>query len=454
MAASEGVEGLERTFKKAALEGVHAKAAAWCNENGARFLEELRDPENFDDLVKSLELKPLEKKRLRKVLDGDPLEWEAPQQGLSAPPVAAMAPPAALMQPASPVGLSPPGRAGMGYLPRQTPVAPLCVKNTFLDLEDHQPEASGLYRAQTLPASRRPAADDDEAGDDGDAESGDDEPSQGAYTKELYKTTTCDMFEEAGNWAWTAGGPAVPTVDEERVAPAAATAASEQAVAAAAAAAAAGGLLPWWPADPMALPGYPSPMAPTHPMMYMVPSAASTAGFPVVSPMYYGMDRFSRLPPDAATSDQEPLKPLPLQRAYSVTNTGLLRVRWAVDGKILRSSDREKVSPDFELAPGQGLRFRMVMKALTVSQEKGGGSFQRAKGKGTIELRCLNEITGQVPDVTFRLAIGSGGDPSKQYGPRGPVTHNFAEHSICGLKPGQDEWDFRKAVDSKTGTFV
>eukprot|EP00913_Durusdinium_trenchii_P007699 g7233.t1 len=49
------------------------------------------------------------------------------------------------------------------------------------------------------------------------------------------------------------------------------------------------------------------------------------------------------------------------------------------------------------------------------------------------------------PVVTFRLSVGSE-KAAKQLKPRGP--------NICGLPSGQDDWDFGKAVDEKTQTFV
>lgn len=55
--------------------------------------------------------------------------------------------------------------------------------------------------------------------------------------------------------------------------------------------------------------------------------------------------------------------------------------------------------------------------------------------------------------VTFRLGVGSD-KASKQLKPRGPVRHDFSEKNICGLPSGQDDWDFGKAVDEKTQTFV
>eukprot|EP00434_Breviolum_minutum_P041650 symbB.v1.2.037054.t1/scaffold5246.1/size29401/1 len=50
------------------------------------------------------------------------------------------------------------------------------------------------------------------------------------------------------------------------------------------------------------------------------------------------------MPPVARIA--EPRAPV-LQRAFSV-NSAIFRIHWTVDAKVLKSSDREKVSPPFE----------------------------------------------------------------------------------------------------------
>lgn len=135
--------------------------------------------------------------------------------------------------------------------------------------------------------------------------------------------------------------------------------------------------------------------------------------------------------------------------------SGVYRVRWTVDARKLSSSDREHVSPPFDLSCGGPCEFKMIIKPKVVSEEKGGASFKKAKGRGYIQLRCLSDVKReQRPVVTFRLAVGSSNTPFRNKPPRGPVQNDFAERPTCGLPEAKQMWDFRQAVDKETQTFV
>merc|ERR1719210_698683 len=134
--------------------------------------------------------------------------------------------------------------------------------------------------------------------------------------------------------------------------------------------------------------------------------------------------------PAAADEDSAappgPKRAMALQRAFSVASS-IFRIRWTVDARKLVSMDREHVSPAFDLSFGEPVQFKMIMRPKVMSDEKGGGSFKKARGRGTIKLRCLNDVDTSVrPVVNFRIAVGSG-DPAKQAKPRGPVRHDFSE---------------------------
>mmetsp|Transcript_43883 Transcript_43883/g.82372 ORF Transcript_43883/g.82372 Transcript_43883/m.82372 type:complete len:743 (+) Transcript_43883:91-2319(+) len=62
----EGLPGLEAAMKLASLEAHLAKAAQWCKAMGALNLEEISEDEVFNNLVRELELRPLEIRRLAK----------------------------------------------------------------------------------------------------------------------------------------------------------------------------------------------------------------------------------------------------------------------------------------------------------------------------------------------------------------------------------------------------
>jgi len=164
----------------------------------------------------------------------------------------------------------------------------------------------------------------------------------------------------------------------------------------------------------------------------------------------------------ATGSDPEPTVSMPapprapvLQRTFSTAST-LERIRWTVDARKLKSTDREAVSPMFELSfCSKIVNFKILIRPKVISSVRGGASFKKAKGKGSVELRCLDEVAAFMnPVVTFRISVGSGTDPARQEPPRGPIKHDFTKKAICGLPPGQEEWDFSKAIDEATQTFV
>jgi len=141
-----------------------------------------------------------------------------------------------------------------------------------------------------------------------------------------------------------------------------------------------------------------------------------------------------------------------MERVFSMA-TQRERIRWTVDARKLKSSDREAVSPNFEVSCGGLLSFKMVLKPKAMDSAKGGACFKKSRNKGSVELRCVTELDSPIlkPFLTFRMQITS----DRRSEPfRGPVYHNFAERSMCGLPDGQDEWDFGKVVDRTTNTFA
>jgi hypothetical protein len=139
-----------------------------------------------------------------------------------------------------------------------------------------------------------------------------------------------------------------------------------------------------------------------------------------------------------------------------------LSIRWSVDARKLRVKDKVAVSPSFELVDGVPGTFRLMLYPKAVSDRKGGASFKKAKGKGSVHVKCESP-EGSVHDgiIALRISVGSGGgcisdgsDLPQQEAPRGPVMHNFAESGICSLPSEQEEWDFGKATDDDTQNFI
>lgn len=183
-------------------------------------------------------------------------------------------------------------------------------------------------------------------------------------------------------------------------------------------------------------PGEPPAGAPSVPVAAGAPSEDATAALDIAA---------------SFPASDVPRAPV-LERAFSVPSQ-IYRIRWTVDARKLKGTDREAVSPGFELSFRRFVTFKMVIRPKQVHDLRGGASFKKAKGKGSVELRCLEKVeAAAAPIVTFRIAVGSGqsgGEP-----PRGPVTHDFSDRAICGLAETEKEWDFSKHVDQETQTFV
>jgi len=153
-------------------------------------------------------------------------------------------------------------------------------------------------------------------------------------------------------------------------------------------------------------------------------------------------------------SEPPPLKPQMLHRTFDV-EAACMRLEWVVSARKLSSNDSHPhVSPAFDLSFGPACpraSFKMLIYPLVVNDKKGGASFKKAGGRGYVELACEETLPASVPEVRFRIGIGSG---EKRSAARGPVAHNFAERAVSGLPKKQGLWDFHTAVDKASNTFV
>ena len=332
----------------------------------------------------------------------------------------------------------------------QAPV--VVVKNTFIDLDD-APRMPTLARVATTPARyvKDVQEEDGEEGEDVDGHFEDQRPPE---MPELYRVATYDEYEAETNWEWTVAS-----------SPAGAT----------------GGYSGSTPPLPVPLP---QPVPGTA--MVMIPAGTPVGSAPMPVPIPFGMtpsQRFDRWPqgmpaptfeeapgqghvsvipdkspkPDNPPADP-PVAPVPaaprapvLQRAFSV-NSRIFRIHWTVDARILKTSDREKVSPPFEVSmDGKEIQFKMCLRPSLTSESRGGASFRKAKGKGTVDLRCLSEIDPRRScAMIFRVAIGKGSESHKV---SQTMKHDFSQKPICQLE-GEDEWDFKSVTDDDTQTFV
>lgn len=147
-------------------------------------------------------------------------------------------------------------------------------------------------------------------------------------------------------------------------------------------------------------------------------------------------------------------------RQYWSRATGVTRTEWTVDGRKLRSNDRNTVSPLFKLSDGHVnlplLPFKMIIKPKSASEGKGDASFRKSKGQAVIELKCEapREEMESHP-ISFFLSVGSGRDEDPRIlAQRGPVTRNFAQSGVCGLPKECEVWDLLDVVDEQSQTFV
>lgn len=128
----------------------------------------------------------------------------------------------------------------------------------------------------------------------------------------------------------------------------------------------------------------------------------------------------------------------------SVTQRGdLLHVRWVVDARKIRGSERQAVSPQFSVVlQGQPVPFKMMIRPSDDSRI----TFGRSRGRGLVQLKCEAPFAETLPSVSFLLSLG----PLS----RGPFTRDFQQSAVCGLPRNCEEWDFGSAVDKKCGNFT
>jgi len=149
-------------------------------------------------------------------------------------------------------------------------------------------------------------------------------------------------------------------------------------------------------------------------------------------------DVFSKASPCAHT----------IQRAISPV-TGVHRILWTVDAGKLRSHERQAVSPSFELPLDRPVVSRLVIFPRPNSDGKGSASFKKSGGWGSVHLKC--EASRGI--ISFQIST-TNGTATFQRQPRGPIKHDFADHSTCGLPKDLEQWDFNQALNIGNQTFA
>eukprot|EP00449_Zooxanthella_nutricula_P010260 CAMPEP_0198520282 /NCGR_PEP_ID=MMETSP1462-20131121/20230_1 /TAXON_ID=1333877 /ORGANISM="Brandtodinium nutriculum, Strain RCC3387" /LENGTH=286 /DNA_ID=CAMNT_0044249907 /DNA_START=87 /DNA_END=947 /DNA_ORIENTATION=- len=137
---------------------------------------------------------------------------------------------------------------------------------------------------------------------------------------------------------------------------------------------------------------------------------------------------------------------------YERTHLGGARLLWTVEEKRISGQDKMFVSPSFHLALSNfgKLPFKLILHAAVPQavQKKGKGSqgFKSAEGWVRVELKFCDDLQDRA-DIGVSIAVGLG-DLAQPV--RGPVRHNLAQQSMCGLPKGQDMWHLPRSVDPVT----
>lgn len=113
--------------------------------------------------------------------------------------------------------------------------------------------------------------------------------------------------------------------------------------------------------------------------------------------------------------------------------------QWEVPTHKFKLTDRSIVSKSFIVLMGPGeekdkVPFLVQVTAAKTGDKKGCHSFKKAKGIGKLEVNCKKRPPEGSEPIKFYFNVG--GER------RGPVTHNFAESSLCGLLQEDEYWDF------------
>jgi len=162
----------------------------------------------------------------------------------------------------------------------------------------------------------------------------------------------------------------------------------------------------------------------------------------------------------AAPSSPPRLPPmLPRPPGVELVVNGLHQMLlWTVDAKKLKTTDTQAVSPEFQLTfqQEQAVNFQTVIRPTPKPTRHGGKShkFKQAGGKGSIEL-CCRDADPMIPPVSFRFSVCSGKNFANPELPPGAlVSHDFTTKTTCPGQEEWEEWDFERAVDDATKTFI
>eukprot|EP00929_Paragymnodinium_shiwhaense_P109088 TRINITY_DN75463_c0_g1_i1.p1 TRINITY_DN75463_c0_g1~~TRINITY_DN75463_c0_g1_i1.p1 ORF type:complete len:357 (+),score=94.52 TRINITY_DN75463_c0_g1_i1:117-1187(+) len=129
----------------------------------------------------------------------------------------------------------------------------------------------------------------------------------------------------------------------------------------------------------------------------------------------------------------------------------IVEYNWTIDAKKLRGNDRSVVSRPFELSmDGANVPFKIMLYAKAFSGDmggRGGQSFKVARGQGSLQLKCEQDLgKARKGRVALRFSVGKGTSSASER----IMHHDFSQSASCSSQ----DWDFSKAVEAKSQTFV
>lgn len=152
--------------------------------------------------------------------------------------------------------------------------------------------------------------------------------------------------------------------------------------------------------------------------------------------------------PSANPSLHSPAFATPLRLTYHKGSpqrtSASMSIQWVVDARKLSSKDTVIVSPSFELPFVSSTSFRIMLRPEQVSLQASGLSFQKSRGVGTVQLKCVSEFPEEVGPLELRWMVGQGPLGEQQ-------VHDFSQCGVCSVP---QVWNFRDAVDATTRSFI
>jgi len=129
-------------------------------------------------------------------------------------------------------------------------------------------------------------------------------------------------------------------------------------------------------------------------------------------------------------------------------------VLWTVDARKLYGNDKQIVSPPFDPMAGrfQGAAFKLLVHAKAMNEGKGGTSFKKSSGRGSLQLKCESDLGEAACDLRLCFSVGAAEGSLLDW--RGPLTHDFSKGAVCGTPSCHEQWDFLAATDQDSMTFV